>query len=31
MFAHPLPMARHIKASHLAKKAAGKKPRRRSA
>jgi len=31
MFAHPLPMARHIKATHLAKKTAGRKPRRRSA
>ncbi len=31
MFAHPLPMARHIKATHHAKRAARKKVRRRSA
>ncbi len=31
MFAHPLPMARHIKATHVAKRAARKKGRRKSA
>jgi hypothetical protein len=31
MFAHPLPMARHIKATHAAKRVARKKPRRKSA
>src|SRR5215470_16651269 len=31
MFAHPLPMARHIKATHIAKKAVAKRARRRIA